>query len=349
MFQHVRASLLFVLLSLVICCVLYPLAVLAIAKTFFPKQAEGSLIDEKGQLVTDPQKAVGSRLIGQPFTSDEYFQPRPSATTPSYNAAASGATNWGANNCQLRDRVARIIGPIAKYASGPKKGQLAGADVEAWFQKDLVGGKDKGIVAAWAKNYPTLVGNWVVSDPLITEFVAGWMRQHPEETAKWKEANKDAGDPAPKDMAGAFFDSYVQTFPGTWPSIQDQPTPDGKTEKMVKPVASGSDVQSYFFDMWLQENADVDLEKVPADMVMASGSGLDPHITLKNALFQLDRVAGKWAEKTKQDEAKVNKDVKDLLRKQAETSVGGGIRVPIVNVLEINIALKNVYGPLVKP
>src|SRR5262249_28196251 len=59
-----------------------------------------------------------------------------------------------------------------------------------------------------------------------------------------------------------------------------------------------SEVQSYFFDLWLQANPKVVLEQVPADMVMSSGSGLDPHITLKNARYQLkNRVAEKQAQK----------------------------------------------------
>src|SRR5262249_35127028 len=56
-------------------------------------------------------------------------------------------------------------------------------------------------------------------------------------------------------------------------------------------------VVAAYFDMWLQDPANrskvADLEPVPADMVTASGGGLDPHITLRNALsvYQLDRVA----------------------------------------------------------
>src|SRR5262249_29842740 len=111
MSQHLRANLWLLLLTLILCSVLYPLALLGVGQAVSPRQAQGSLID-------GGDKAVGSRLIAQPFTGDGYFQPRPSAA--SYNAAASGASNWGPSNYLLRDRVARQLGPIVKYRSGPK-------------------------------------------------------------------------------------------------------------------------------------------------------------------------------------------------------------------------------------
>ena len=346
MLKHVRATLLLEVLTLVIFAVIYPALLLGIGKLLFPAQAAGSLIDKKGHFVTDPAEAVGSLLIGQPFSDEGHFQSRPSATSPAYNAAASGATNWGSNNVLLRDRVARTLGPIAKYIEGPKKGQPVGPDIEQWFQADLVGGKEKGIVAYWAKNYPTLTQSWVKSDPLITEFVAGWMKDHSDAVTKWK-AEHEGAEPQPPDMAGDFFESYTKASPGAWPSIQEEKTPDGATQKTVKPITAGSDIQAYFFDMWLAEPPDAELEQVPADMVMASGSGLDPHITLKNALFQSDRVAAKWAERTKQEEAKIKKEIQDVLKRKAESAWGGTIRVPIVNVLEINLALDDRYGSLV--
>jgi potassium-transporting ATPase KdpC subunit len=343
MLKHLRASLIFIVITLVLFCVVYPVVVLGIAKAFFPNQSIGSLIDKNGRPVSNPEDAVGSKLIGQPFSDEGHFQPRPSATSPAYNAAASGATNWGANNVLLRDRVARMLGPIVKYAEGEKKGQPVGSDVEKWFQADLVGGKEKGIVGQWAKSYPSLATNWVKSDPLITAYVADWMKENPDEVSNWKSEHDDA-DPQPPDMSGAFFESYVKSSPGTWPAIQDESAADGSSQKVVKPVTSGSDIQAIFFDMWLQEHPDEQIERVPADMVMASGSGLDPHITLKNAQYQLDRVAAKWAERTKQDEAKIKKEIEALVKSKAESVWGGTIRVPIVNVLEINLALDDRYG-----
>ena len=141
MIAHLRANLWLLALTVLLCSVLYPLVLLGIGQTVFHDKAQGSLL-------TDAQgHPIGSQLIAQPFTADEYFQPRPSAA--SYNAAASGASNWAASNYLLRDRVARQLGPIVKYRSGPKKGQPVGPDIESWFQKDQFDGKP-GIVAQWA-------------------------------------------------------------------------------------------------------------------------------------------------------------------------------------------------------
>ena len=128
---HLRANLWLLGLTLLLCCVLYPLTLWAIGQTpLFHDNAEGSLVYDKDG------KVVGSLLIAQPFANDEHFWPRPSATSPyGYNAAASSASNWGASQPLLRDRVARALGPIVVYASGPKKGQLVGPDIDSWFAK----------------------------------------------------------------------------------------------------------------------------------------------------------------------------------------------------------------------
>src|SRR5690349_9709899 len=142
MSRNLTASLWLLALTVGITCGAYPLTLWVVGQTVFPSQAEGSLL--QGPDGT----AIGSRLIAQPFTKDEYFHTRPSAV--SYNGAASGATNWAGSNYLLRDRVARALGPIVKYGSGPKKGELVGPDVEAWFRQDRFGGQPH-IAAQWAE------------------------------------------------------------------------------------------------------------------------------------------------------------------------------------------------------
>lgn len=93
---------LFILLS-VITGIAYPLAMVGFAKVVFPDQAGGSLLMKDG-------KPVGSRLIGQNFTSPQYFWGRPSATGPyPNNVTASSGSNLGPLNPALADAVkARI-------------------------------------------------------------------------------------------------------------------------------------------------------------------------------------------------------------------------------------------------
>jgi K+-transporting ATPase ATPase C chain len=89
---------LFALLT-VVTGVLYPLAVTGLAQLFFKSEANGSLVTVNGN-------AVGSKLIGQQFTSPGHFWGRLSATGPyPYNAAVSSGSNLGPLNPALTDAV----------------------------------------------------------------------------------------------------------------------------------------------------------------------------------------------------------------------------------------------------
>src|SRR3984893_10939843 len=142
-------------LTVVICCLIYPLAVWAMWQTFSPFTANGSIVNGPDG------KPVGSLLIAQPFTKDEYFQPRPSAA--SYDASASAPSNLAPSNYALRDRVARALGPIVKYSDGPKKGQHVAPDIETWFQQDKFGGQPH-IVAQWADAHNSIATALVAAD-----------------------------------------------------------------------------------------------------------------------------------------------------------------------------------------
>ena len=94
-----RSALLATLALGVVCCGLYPLLVFGIAQTAFRDQANGSLLfDAKGTV-------RGSRLLGQGFTAENYFHPRPSAAGNGYDAANSGGSNLGPTSQKLNDSI----------------------------------------------------------------------------------------------------------------------------------------------------------------------------------------------------------------------------------------------------
>jgi len=96
----------------------YPLVVTGIAQLAFPHEADGSLIEQHGTV-------VGSSLIGQQFTGDRWFQPRPSAAR--YDAQASGGTNLGPTNPALLEEVQQRV---AKYRkdNGLRAGEAVPVD-----------------------------------------------------------------------------------------------------------------------------------------------------------------------------------------------------------------------------
>ncbi|TLY49507.1 MAG: potassium-transporting ATPase subunit KdpC [Gammaproteobacteria bacterium] len=95
----------------VITGVVYPLVVTGVAQLTFTHAANGSLIGPN-------DKPLGSELIGQPFADPKYFWPRPSATTPSpNNAASSTGSNLGPTNSALTDAVKQRIDAL--HAADP--------------------------------------------------------------------------------------------------------------------------------------------------------------------------------------------------------------------------------------
>ena len=335
MSRYISKSVLLLLITLVIVCGIYPGVVWVIGHVFFPFKAEGSLL-------TGPDgQAVGSRLIAQPFTKDEYFQPRPSAA--SYDASASSSSALAASNYALRDRVARTLGPIVKYESGLKAGQLVAPDIEAWFQQDRYQGQP-GIVAQWADLHNSLATAWVTADPTHAPYVDAWAKAHPAVVADWIKANPSTPQPKAPDLAVVFFEIFSKENPRRFPSAVTKTGPDGKPQTAIESVKDGTDIQSIFFDMWRQDHPDADLQNIPGDLVTTSGSGLDPDITLENAEYQLDRVASKWATDTKRDASAVRSEIDQILQANARAPLGGLAGEKLVNVLEINLELRKRYG-----
>jgi potassium-transporting ATPase KdpC subunit len=114
MLRELRPALVMIVLFTIITGLIYPFVITGIAQVAFPYQANGSLVVKDGSV-------IGSELMGQSFTSDRYFQGRPSATSAPdpadstktvdapYNAANTAGSNLGPTSKALIDRITKDV------------------------------------------------------------------------------------------------------------------------------------------------------------------------------------------------------------------------------------------------
>jgi K+-transporting ATPase ATPase C chain len=112
MIRELRPAIMVFLALTIVTGILYPAAVTLIGRLAFADGVRGSVIELDG-------RAVGSRLLGQPFSAPQYFWSRPSATGPvPYNGAASSGSNQGPINPALSSAVEARIAALRAVDPG---------------------------------------------------------------------------------------------------------------------------------------------------------------------------------------------------------------------------------------
>lgn len=112
-----------------LCGIVYPLVVTAVAQVGFSGAADGSLVRRDGEV-------VGSALLGQPFEDPAFFHPRPSAAGDGYDGASSAASNLGPTNPDL---IASVEERVAAYR------ELNGLDADQSVPVDAVTASASGL------------------------------------------------------------------------------------------------------------------------------------------------------------------------------------------------------------
>jgi K+-transporting ATPase ATPase C chain len=123
--HELKNSFIISVVLLVICCGLYPLVVFGAAQLLFPAKANGSLV------LDQDRKPIASTLLGQEFTADKYFNPRPSAAGNGYDSTSSGGSNLGPTSQSLHDNVKQRIADYRKANNLPDSQPVPADAVEA--------------------------------------------------------------------------------------------------------------------------------------------------------------------------------------------------------------------------
>ena len=145
--ETLKKSMLLSLVLIILCGLIYPLAMTGISQVLFNKKANGSIVTFNG-------KEVGSELIGQSFTDSRFFQGRVSSSNyntytkgdTAYTGVTSGSQNLGPSNPALMDRVKKDMADFLK-----KHPDLKAADVPTDLLTSSASGLDPNVSPQSAK------------------------------------------------------------------------------------------------------------------------------------------------------------------------------------------------------
>ncbi len=173
--SYLKRALILTLILLLCCSVIYPLALTGLGQLLFPKQANGNLIEVDG-------KAVGSELVGQDFTGDQYFQGRISSVNyntyteeekedGTYGGVSSGSFNYAPTNEDLK---ARVEEDVAKFKERYK--EATGDEFTGEIPADLLtasgSGLDSHISPKSAEiQIPIIVSNSGLTEEQVNEII----------------------------------------------------------------------------------------------------------------------------------------------------------------------------------
>lgn len=178
--KTIGKAVVFCLVMMVLCSLIYPLALTGVSQLTMEAKADGSKVDEEGNLTTDTKKAVGSALIGQDFTEDCYFQGRVSSVNYNtyteeqkengeYAGVASGSYNYGNSNPELEKRMQEDLDEFLKDHPGVKP-----EDVPAELLTASGSGLDPHISPRSAEvQIPTVAENSGLSEEVVEQIVKG--------------------------------------------------------------------------------------------------------------------------------------------------------------------------------
>ena len=295
--QHWAAFRLLLVLT-VITGIAYPLFIWAVAQLpGLHDRAEGSIINVNG-------KPVGSRLIGQLFTDTDgnalpqYFQSRPSAAGDGYDPTATSASNLGPES-------------IVDTPADPAQLAAGTAPADAGFKASLLTlvcsrsaavGKLEGVDGS--RPFCTGDGVGAVLSVIGPRDLRGNVI-HPTRVVSVNEPCETT--PAP----------FLSTYEGV--RVECAKYGEDYSIGQIVPIRGAAPANP----------------QVPADAVTASGSGLDPHISVAYADLQIPRVA-----KTRG----ISEDqVRGVVRDNQDGRALGFFGEATVNVLQLNIELDQKY------